>query len=313
MPLPKPIQNESGKEFIARCINNAEVQNEFPEINQRIAVCTALYDNRKETKASGVNIERWRNANERQRRIVEKRYTRELSRYYYGEYQKGIELFLANGFINETGLFKYVALENQMVDIYKGIGLHFAKWYFNNYQKYLTKAARLGTNLSDYIPIWEQTFQNYAKQYSAEQIILVRGTALKKLKDLTRALLSDPEFQTLGIKEKARILNNKFKRIAEWQSKRIVRTETTTIANYATEQSALSMFPREQLEKTWITSMDGRERAWHGAVNNIKINANDKFLVNGEYLDRAGQGSAANRINCRCSVAYTPKPDPMAL
>lgn len=312
MPLPKPNQNESGSEFIARCINNAEIQLEFPNVDQRIAVCTALFDNKKKQKSQNLNIDKWRDDHERQRQIVEKKYISKLSRYYYSQYKKGIDSLLNNGFINDLELFRYDAMQNLMVDMYVGIGMHFAKWYFNNHTSYLKK-ARLGTKIGDYIPIWEQIFQNYAIQYSAKQISLVQGTALKQLKSLTRALLNDPEIQGLGIKQKARILNNRFKSIAEWQSKRIVRTETTTAANYATEQSALTMFPPEQLEKTWITSLDGREREWHGAVNGQVVNANEKFLVGGEYLNRAGEGNGANRINCRCSVAYTPKPDPMTL
>jgi len=67
------------------------------------------------------------------------------------------------------------------------------------------------------------------------------------------------------------------------------------------------MYPREQLKKRWITSMDGRERDWHGAVNNQEVLSNETFFVGGERLMRAGQGSGRNRINCRCVTIQIPQ------
>ncbi len=38
-PLPKPRKGESKKDFISRCMSNKAMQREFPEQEQRVAVC----------------------------------------------------------------------------------------------------------------------------------------------------------------------------------------------------------------------------------------------------------------------------------
>jgi hypothetical protein len=39
MPLPKPTPKEDRKDFIARCIRNPKMIDEFPDADQRFAVC----------------------------------------------------------------------------------------------------------------------------------------------------------------------------------------------------------------------------------------------------------------------------------
>ena len=43
MPLPKPKQNESRKDFMQRCMNNNVMISEYRNANQRIAVCSTLF------------------------------------------------------------------------------------------------------------------------------------------------------------------------------------------------------------------------------------------------------------------------------
>lgn len=44
MPLPTPKTDESVSAFIARCMSDAKTQSEYPDAQQRIAVCIAQYD-----------------------------------------------------------------------------------------------------------------------------------------------------------------------------------------------------------------------------------------------------------------------------
>ena len=43
MPLPKPKAGEKQIEFINRCMTNSSVRSEFPDENQRLAVCYNIY------------------------------------------------------------------------------------------------------------------------------------------------------------------------------------------------------------------------------------------------------------------------------
>lgn len=45
MPLPKPNPTESQKEFIAKCMLNPTMNNEFPNKDQRLAVCYQQWKN----------------------------------------------------------------------------------------------------------------------------------------------------------------------------------------------------------------------------------------------------------------------------
>ena len=46
MPLPTPTAEEEKNAFIARCMSDAKTQSEFPDAQQRIAVCIAQYENK---------------------------------------------------------------------------------------------------------------------------------------------------------------------------------------------------------------------------------------------------------------------------
>ena len=44
MALPVPTSEESKNEFVARCMSDNKMQGEYPDAQQRIAVCIAQYD-----------------------------------------------------------------------------------------------------------------------------------------------------------------------------------------------------------------------------------------------------------------------------
>jgi hypothetical protein len=44
MPLPKPNPQENKKEFVMRCMSDDTMNKEFPETNQRLAVCSSTYE-----------------------------------------------------------------------------------------------------------------------------------------------------------------------------------------------------------------------------------------------------------------------------
>jgi len=46
MPLPKPEKNEDKTKFLDRCIKNNTIKTEYPDINQRIAVCNTQWKNK---------------------------------------------------------------------------------------------------------------------------------------------------------------------------------------------------------------------------------------------------------------------------
>jgi len=46
MPLPTPNKEETKDKFVSRCIENDVMNEEFPNLTQRIAVCVSQWDNK---------------------------------------------------------------------------------------------------------------------------------------------------------------------------------------------------------------------------------------------------------------------------
>ena len=46
MPIPKPKQNETRRDFIQRCMNDLVMINEYKDANQRLAVCSKQFKNK---------------------------------------------------------------------------------------------------------------------------------------------------------------------------------------------------------------------------------------------------------------------------
>jgi hypothetical protein len=250
----------------------------------------------------------WQKAFEKQMDIAEKPNIAKVKRYYKREYNKGIQSFLSLNATNYENTFLTADFIKLYAEIYKSVGLRFAKWYARNFDKYIKK----GINPRQFESIWEQQFLFLGQAIAARRVTLVSGTAKKTLRNIFRSLLSDQEFMQLGEQQQARVLRRKFNRYSQTQAERLVRTESTLIANYATMQSALSIFPGAQMKKEWIASFDDRTRDAHAQADGQIVNYDDTFIVGVDFMKYPGDpaASAENIINCRCSVA--PFPDDFA-
>ena len=95
--------------------------------------------------------------------------------------------------------------------------------------------------------------------------------------------------------------------IAKMRALRIARTETTLVNSLST--TALSSGIQFKQQKKWLPRLDGREREWHGAMNSKNPIPKEQFFdVGGERMEYPGdqRASAANVVNCRCSIVYIP-------
>lgn len=250
-----------------------------------------------------LNKDKWQSDFEKQLDIAEKKQISIVKRYYKSEYNKGINSFISEGQTNFQLLFDSKDLLKIYRELYSDIGMRFAKWYANNYQKYFTK------NLDPtQLDIWQNSFASFGSAVGAQRVTLVSGTAKNNLIRIIQQLMSDPEFMTLGAVERGRILKNQFNTYSQYQSERLVRTEATAAANFATMESATTIFPKEQMQKEWIASFDDRTRSTHSEADGQIVMANDTFFVGGSQMMFPGDPSApaAEVINCRCSIAYIP-------
>ena len=59
MPLPKPSLGEDRNDFVSRCMGDDKVVQEFPDSNQRIAVCNSQFEGGKMTEETQVDLEEY--------------------------------------------------------------------------------------------------------------------------------------------------------------------------------------------------------------------------------------------------------------
>ncbi|WP_020471479.1 phage minor head protein [Zavarzinella formosa] len=98
--------------------------------------------------------------------------------------------------------------------------------------------------------------------------------------------------------------------LSDWRAESIARTETHAAANYASVESVRQAEDRlgVRMLKEWLPTLDGRTRPAHAEMEGSDpIPMEDKFLVDGEEMDRPGDpaGSAENVISCRCVLGFS--------
>lgn len=301
MPLPKPRANENESNFIQRCVINPQVVAEFGSIEQRVAVCNSIYDNKQIKKDAEQD---WLDGWDKQLEIAERKEVSIFKKYYKQEYSKAIRLFQDKKQTrNFDTIFRPFDYANLYSDMYVRIGMRFANYFRKSYDKLFKEI-----DTSNYDDLWKQIFSQLGLQIGQRIAPNLKQTTDKTLnKELTR-FLNDPELIKLNERDAARIITTRFSNIAAYQAARIVRTESTYAANMGTQQSARDTFGKDELIKKWKTSNDERVRGSHAVLHNTEVNHDDLFqgimFVPG---DRSNGATAKDVINCRCRIIYKPK------
>lgn len=252
--------------------------------------------------------DKWQSAFEKELDKAEAKQLSKIKRYYKDQYFKGVKSFLSQNQTTFQLLFDTSDIIKIYRDLYLDIGMQFAKWYARNFDKYMKK----GVNPNQYIDQWQNVFASLGSAVGAQRVTLVSGTAKDTLIKVTQNLMTDIDFQNSGIEEKTRILRSQFTKYSAYQAQRLVRTEATNAANFATMKSAETIFPASDLMKEWIASFDDRTRSSHAEAGaSDPIPYNEPFMVGGSLMMYPGDPSAPAKevINCRCSIAPFPKED----
>lgn len=230
---------------------------------------------------------------------IERKITPSIRKFYREQYYKGVDNFINSGNTQVNTLFQNNTIIDKYKEMYVNIGLHIANWYFRSFEKYYSKA-----DPKPYQSKWQNAFETYGSLIAAYNAPLVADTAKRSLINLTVRLMRDPEFQALGNQQQARILRSKFNQYSDYQARRLVRTESTRAANYAIEEASKTMFSEDQLMKEWLNVGDAKVRSWHRGIASVPMS--EPFDVGGELIQRPGEGTARNTINCRCRMITIP-------
>ena len=158
----------------------------------------------------------------------------------------------------------------------------------------------------------------FFNRYGVSRVKSVRDTYLNDIIKLLDNRLSLGLTMQEAAKEVEKIVSSN--RFYRWQALRIARTESNAAANFsATQAGEVSGFV---MEKEWISATDPRTRRKppnqfdHLHMNGKRVGLNEKFVLRSskgttDRMEYPGDpnGSAADVVNCRCTVAVVPKRD----
>jgi len=91
---------------------------------------------------------------------------------------------------------------------------------------------------------------------------------------------------------------------SEYRAATIGRTETMQAYNAGDLAGAKGLGEYGPHEKVWIAALDARTRVEHAEADGQTVGINEMFVVMGEQIERPGEGSAANVVNCRCVMEF---------
>lgn len=306
MPLPKPRSGESNNQFISRCMIDDTMLSEYPNRNQRYAICNNLATSKglllkqaKKRIASNFH---------KQIRLAEKKNYPIAYNYYIKEYEKATEMFINEPTPkndNFNTLFKEEDTSKMYAEMYKQTGLRFAKWYADNFKLFAKKELTPS--------VIEQNMERYAlekENYLAlvSEVSAVSGVARNTLEKVLTELIADESFMAMGEKARVREIMKRLRFKARWMARRIVRTETTASANFGIQLSASDIYGDDVLVKEWIASAGGRTRDTHRTADitygNNPIPVNEPYIVGGSRMmfpsDTQLGATAKEVVNCRC-------------
>jgi len=329
MPLPKPKPTESRNQFLSRCMSDETSMTEYPDSEQRYAVCNSLLEQKSIlTKQSERKIARMF---ERQINIAEKKNYKTVFKYYDDNFKKAIEFYkqdenpLNNNF---NTLFTINEMIEMFKKLYRDTGLRFYMWYRKNFNMFIQKlnrseVERLILRIEDNQRISQRDLQNleatilegmdkYATQrtnylVTAKEVTSISGVARNTLKKVLTDLVAKEDFMSLGLEQRVNQISKILTFKSRWMARRVVNTETTAAANNAISLSARDAFGADNLLKKWIAGgrniRDTHTRATVFYRKN-PIEENKPYAVGNSFLMFPGDtqlgASASEIVNCKC-------------
>lgn len=199
------------------------------------------------------------------------------------------------------------SLEAVLYRIHYTIGLEFGRLTSRKFRRENPIQIKAFRPISAFEKEFQEHLLEYFRIYGGRQIKTLTKTATKAVIIELRkgAKLGETEAQM-----RDRLLKRvNRKDFYSWQAARIARTEATVAMNNAQDLAMISS--GAEMDKIWITRMDGRERESHNVANKQKVTQKGLFLVGGSKMKFPGDrthGAKANLIvNCRCSCRYVAK------
>lgn len=184
-------------------------------------------------------------------------------------------------------------LEDKFVLNYRRTAKIFAEWTLKEFER--QKAVHFSKSPLD--DFWAE-FDTYVAAETARKVATVEASQLVLLRDIIEKGMRE----NLSHKDIAKEITNKKLLISTYKARRIARTETHSVANYATHKQ-IEKTGKTGVRKKWSHSADERVRTkkFNHKINEV-VKMEEDFIETGEPLEFPGDpsGSAGNIIHCRC-------------
>lgn len=157
--------------------------------------------------------------------------------------------------------------------------------------------AKKGIHLNNFLDITTSFIHREA---------LVRSKTISNTtKKIITKVLTEGQEDGLGQEKIAKNIRDKYSSMSQWRSATIARTEIHNAATFGSQ--AIAEQSDTELIREWVAVDDERTREAHADADGQQQDMDSPFDVDGEFVDRPGEGSPENSINCRCSLIYIPK------
>lgn len=174
-----------------------------------------------------------------------------------------------------------------------------------NYSRTITEFANF-TREQIKTSLKKQTFLDLVQSFIAREALRKSQFIVGTNVELVRDAITDGVGQGLGELDIAKGIKEALGgAIAIPRARTIARTEVHNAATYAMQEIAQSS--NLNLMREWVSVHDERTRDAHVEADGQIRGLNEPFDVGGESIDRPGEGSPENSINCRCTIAYIPQ------
>lgn len=199
------------------------------------------------------------------------------------------------------------AIEKALFKVHYTIGLQYGRMI----ARQIRKQNPINQKAFNPLPFFDTEFRDYILDYfhvyGGRQIKTLSKTAVRSvIAELRKSTRENESLEQM----RDRIMKKvKKKDFYAWQAMRIARTETTIAMNSAKEIAGITS--GVEMDKIWLTRLDGRERHTHEVANQQKTTQKGLFTVGGYKMkfpgDRTNGAPADEIINCRCTYSYQAK------
>ncbi len=149
---------------------------------------------------------------------------------------------------------------------------------------------------------WETFLRGYYLNYGADRARDVAGTTRNDIRAAIVRAYDDDGGETGAIRNILRTRG-----ISAFRADIIARTEVHNAGMYASLTTARTIESENEVKlyKRWNPTLDDRTREEHAQMASAPaIELDELFEIGGELLERPGDGSPENAINCRCILTY---------